>query len=183
MKNVRDFLFIAIVTIPFTFATAPVHSMGFLCDSLGLGCETLGNENIFEIDGVYYKKGTNVPFTGEFIGQKNGKLTDKGRYKNGKRDGLWIDYRENGQIWGQMEFKNGEPHGVSIQFYPNGNTATKNRYKNGLAEGLSETFYENGRPELKGYYKNGQRDGSWDFFLEDGTKIEWLFKNGVQINN
>ena len=173
MKNVRDFLFIAIVTIPFTFATAPVHSMGFLCDSLGLGCETLGNENIFEIDGVYYKKGTNVPFTGEFIGQKNGKLTDKGRYKNGKRDGLWISYHENGQIADQGEFKNGEPHGFYIAFYPNGITATKRTYKNGLIEGLSESFTENGRLELRVNYKNGKQDGLVKFFHEDGTITEF----------
>jgi len=173
LKKVRGFLFIAIVTIPFTFATAPVHSMGFLCDSLGLGCETLGNENIFEIDGVYYKKGTNVPFTGEFIGQKNGILETKGRYKNGKRDGLWIDYHENGQIWYQGEFKNGEPHGVFIGFYPNGITATKRTYKNGLIEGLSESFTENGRLELRVNYKNGKQDGLVKFFHEDGTITEF----------
>jgi len=78
LKNVRGFLVIAIFTIPFTFVTAPVHSMGFLCDSLGLGCETLGNENIVEIEGVYYKKGTNVPFTGEFIGRKMERWKPKG---------------------------------------------------------------------------------------------------------
>ena len=29
-------------------------------------------------------------------------------YKNGKKDGLWIDHYDNGQIWSVENYKNGK---------------------------------------------------------------------------
>ena len=41
-------------------------------------------DDLVLIDGVYYKKFTNVPFTGEVSGIESGK------FKNGKKDGEWL---------------------------------------------------------------------------------------------
>ena len=48
--------------------------------------EALTIDDLVERNYLYYKKFTNVPFTGEISGEENGK------FKNGKQDGEWLTY-------------------------------------------------------------------------------------------
>ena len=50
-------------------------------------------------EGVYYKKFSEVPFTGK----------TQGSFKDGKWDGPWVVYNEDGTVWEQNSgtFKNG----------------------------------------------------------------------------
>ena len=75
--------------------------------------ETVKFEDLVITSGLYYKKFTDVPFTGKVTGQtqgtlRNGKwngsyesyytdgqLSSKGDYKNGKREGPWVFYKED----------------------------------------------------------------------------------------
>jgi len=41
-------------------------------------------------EGLYYKKFTEVPFTGKIIGKSQGLI------KNGEQEGAWVHYHENG---------------------------------------------------------------------------------------
>ena len=79
-------------------------------------------------DGLYYKKFSDVPFTGKVDGQEqglmkngkrdgswvtyynNGDLSTKGDYKNGKSDGSWVGYKQDGTLWKEFTgtFKNGK---------------------------------------------------------------------------
>ena len=51
-----------------------------------LWSETLTMDYLVERNNLYYKKFTNVPFTGEISGEKNGS------FKKGKKDGEWLCY-------------------------------------------------------------------------------------------
>ena len=55
-----------------------------------------------ERDNLFYKKFTNIPFSGEISGKENGK------FKNGRRYGEWISYHENGQLKSEGNYKDGE---------------------------------------------------------------------------
>jgi antitoxin component YwqK of YwqJK toxin-antitoxin module len=69
-------------------------------------------KDLVEREGLFYKKFTDVPFTGEEQkefenGEKkdphvsyhdNGQLSFKGTYKEGKRDGHWVSYNKDGTI-------------------------------------------------------------------------------------
>ena len=68
---------------------APIFLMVFLFPSLALG-EKMGD--LVERNGVYYKKFSNVPFTGKTTGKS------QGSFKNGKEDGPLDWYYENGQL-------------------------------------------------------------------------------------
>ena len=60
-------------------------------------------DDLVERDDLYYKKFTDVPFTGEIDeGLK------RGNFKNGRKEGPWIGYHENGQLHYKGEYKNGK---------------------------------------------------------------------------
>ena len=69
-------------------------------------------DDLVERDGLFYKKFTDVPFTGEEQKEfenggkddpqvsyhDNGQLSFKGTYKEGKRDGPWVSYNKDGTV-------------------------------------------------------------------------------------
>jgi hypothetical protein len=65
---------------------APILLLTFLFPSLAYG-ETMND--LVKRDDVYFKKLTDVPFTGKVTGKSQGSL------KNGKWDGLWVLYHDN----------------------------------------------------------------------------------------
>jgi len=86
-------------------------------------------DELVKRDGLYYKKNSEIPFSGEVTGQY------QGRYKNGKADGPWIFY------------------------YPNGQLYSKGNYKNALQDGPWTTYKIDGSidPKETGIYKKGQK--------------------------
>ena len=123
-----------------------------LFPALALG-EEVTFADLVERDGLYYKKFTEVPFTGEVTGRGLGQI------KNGNKEGPWEFYYKNGQV------------------------EEKGDYKNGKREGPWVYYLDNGQLGSKGDYKNGKREGPWVDYNRDGTVDEentGTYKNGVQ---
>ena len=76
-------------------------------------------DDLVERDGLYYKKFTDVPFTGEVEGKW------KGSIKNGKREGTWVYYWGNGQLWKKGDYKNGKREGTWVYYYRDGSKNTR----------------------------------------------------------
>ena len=95
-----------------------------LFPSLALG-ETVKDEDLVLRDGLYYKKFTDVPFTGKITGEFQGKL------KNGKKEGPWVSHHDNGQIGSEGDFKNGKPDGPWVYYHKNGQLKFKRTFKDG----------------------------------------------------
>ena len=74
-----------------------------------LWSETLTIDDLVEREGLYYKKFTTAPFTGEISG---GTLNENGKFKNGKKDGEFSYYWNNGQLMGIENYKDGKLHGL-----------------------------------------------------------------------
>lgn len=109
-------------------------------------------------DGLYYKKFTDIPFTGKIDDQLR-----KGSMKNGKIVGPWIEYYDNGQIH-QKGLLN----------------------DNGQYEGLWVVYRNNGQLWSKGEYRNGKREGYWESYTIDGSVWKLFtgtFKNGEKISD
>ena len=70
--------------------------------------------DLVERDGLYYKKFTEVPFTGEIEG------VDQGKIKNGKKEGPWVIYYSDGQLFSKGEYKNGLREGPWVYYSRNG---------------------------------------------------------------
>ena len=103
--------------------------------------ETLTLEDLVLRNNRYYKKFTDVPFTGEIFGLENG------RFKNGELEGFWKYYYKDGQL------------------------RNKGNYKDGKKDGLWETYYENGQLKTKGNYKEGIREVPMEYYDEDGKLL------------
>jgi len=111
---------------------------------------SLEYKDLVYLDGLYYKKFTDVPFTGDITGKK------KGSFKNGKKDGSWISYHENGQLEFEGNYKNDKKEGSWVRYWDDGQLKFKGDYKNGRREGYWIVFSYDGQLWSKGKYKDGQ---------------------------
>ena len=90
---------------------APILLLTFLFPSLAYG-ETI--HDLVKRDDLYYKKFTDVPFTGKITGGT------QGTFKDGKEIGPWITYHDNGQLQSKGNYKDGKRDGPWVFFYKNG---------------------------------------------------------------
>jgi hypothetical protein len=134
---------------------APILLLTLLFPSLAFGVTMDDLVERPKWSGIYYKKFTEVPFTGKVTGQT------QGSFKDGKQDGPQVTYHDNGQLWGKGTFKNGKGDGLWVR------------------------YYDNGQLHYKGTYKDGKRYGFWVYYNKDGTvwrKGTGTYKNGVKVN-
>ena len=132
-------------------------------------------EELVESNGLYYKKFTDVLFTGKISG------LEKGKMKNGQLVGLWEDYWSNGNVMGKTNFTDGVEQGLDEQFHQNGQLSVKTTYKDGNYDGLVEPYNTDGFIEFTRTFKDGKEDGLWVYFNEDGsTERTETWVNGVK---
>ena len=111
-------------------------------------------DDLVKRNDVYFKKFTDVPFTGNVTGKY------QGSFKNGKMDGPWVRYHDNGQF------------------------RTKGTFKDGKKDGPWVKYHKNGQLSWKGTFKDGKSDGPWVGYNEDGTVwglLTGTFKDGKKV--
>jgi antitoxin component YwqK of YwqJK toxin-antitoxin module len=73
--------------------------------------------DLMQRDGLFYKKFTDVPFTGEITGPiAVDNWSEQGSVKNGKREGAWVSNYSDWQIASKGNYKNGK-QSVSYVIY------------------------------------------------------------------
>jgi antitoxin component YwqK of YwqJK toxin-antitoxin module len=149
---------------------APILLLTLLFPSLAFG-ETM--DDLAERGGLYYKKFTEVPFTGKVTGK------DQGSLKNGKRVGPWVEYHAGGQLWSKGNWKNGTKNGPWVHYYSNSQLQSKGTFKNGEQDGPWVTYHDNGQLWGKGTYKDGKLDGPYATYwaLTGQLKDKGTFKD------
>ena len=131
---------------------------------------------------IRYLRNSEEPYTGW------AKLTRDGteqasllsRYKDGKRDGPFIEWHETGQKKWEWTYTNSEPHdGTFIVWHTNEKKAEEGTYKDGEMEGLLTEWYENGQKRIESTYKNDERDGPFTEWHRNGQKeSERTYRDG-----
>jgi antitoxin component YwqK of YwqJK toxin-antitoxin module len=91
-------------------------------------------DDLVERGGLAYKKFTDIPFTGEIDENHT-----KGKYLNGKKEGLWFFYHENGQLRKKGSFLNGEKSGEWVSYFENGKLIE--RQTRGMKYPASENYF------------------------------------------
>ena len=84
-----------------------------LFPALALG-EEVTMDDLVERDGVYYKKFTDVPFSGKVTGRGLGQI------KNGEKEGPWVRYYDDGQLYQKGNYKNGKKEGPWVGYSTDG---------------------------------------------------------------
>ena len=133
-------------------------------------------------NGLIYKFGSNVPFTGKERA-KVYKRTIEYDVVNGKKNGEFKILFLNGkpEMIGQMVDNSNE--GLWKYFYPNAQVESEGNFKNNMLEGKWIWYYENGSLKEEGNYIKGKREGEWISYKEDGSIFEKkIFKDGNEVS-
>ena len=104
---------------------APILLLTLLFPALAFG-ETI--DDLVITNGLYYKKYTDVPFTGNTTGKS------QGSFRNGKKHGPWVSYHDNGQVFSQGTYNNDKEDGPWVGYNDDGTVWEKytGTYKDGV---------------------------------------------------
>lgn len=142
---------------------------------LTVGCaeQRVDRDQLVERDGIFYKKFSTEPFSGQVTGRISGRMS------SGLLEGVVNSFDENGQLTTQAVYVNGIAEGDFYEFHPNGQLKTKGQNRRDQIDGLTELFRPSGELEATINYKAGEGHGLATFFRKDG-KV-WFsqeYKNG-----
>ena len=130
---------------------------------MSVGAERMTIDGLVERNGLYYKKFSNIPFTGQISGEQVGQL------KKGKKHGEWTNYYEDGQLNKLANFDNGIADGVWETYYKNGQVKSKQILKDGLVTGTLKEFHENGQLSYSAEYnQRGKKHGAVIGYYDSG---------------
>ena len=90
-----------------------------------VNAETISLDDLVKRNGIYYKKFTDVPFTGKVSSQT------QGTFKRGRKHGTWLYFLDNGQLKVKEKFKDGKRHGSWEFYYESGQLEGKGTFKDG----------------------------------------------------
>ncbi len=114
---------------------------------------------------------------------KNGNKRDETNWKIDKKHGLDTVWDENGNILQEGSWKSGKQDGEWTMWHENGQKEQEGNYKDGKLDGKWTTWHENGQKKLELNYKDGKLDGKWTMWHENGQKeLEGNYKDGVCIS-
>ena len=129
--------------------------------------------------GIIYLKDSDAPYTGKmFRLYKNGQKKYEGQFRNGRQDGLYMEWHENGNKKRVSNFKEGKLDGLQTYWYENGKKEAESQFKNSKQNGEVKRWYENGKMWCKLNWKNGKMDGLSVMWHKNGQQSsEAIFKD------
>ena len=108
-------------------------------------------------ESIWYLKGLDTPYTGKsFRLYDNGQKLVEGNYKDGKPDGLRVQWNEVGQKEAEINFKDGKENGLLTRWYNNGQKKYERNYKDGYLDDLSSAWHKNGQKRREVMFKDGE---------------------------
>ena len=113
---------------------------------------------------------------------ETGAVSRRVPFKNGKKEGLMVDYYPDGRLKGHRPFHQDLQHGRTVLYYPNGQVMEVQHYENGLRERGDTLFYENGQVQFVSTFKQGKKQGYLRKWSETGALIyEARYENDIVV--
>ncbi|MBN2663375.1 MAG: hypothetical protein JXR68_06970, partial [Bacteroidales bacterium] len=140
---------------------------------------------IFEGDTINYvdennlKQGLWIFFNNNYAN----KISQKGYYKDSKKDGLWIAYYQDGTTKSEINFKTNRQYGSVKVYYPNGNLQECGYWKTNKWVGEYSYYYDNQQIKYHWFFDDaGKRTGKQDYYYDNGqTQITGNWTQGKEI--
>lgn len=129
------------------------------------------DNSIYIKNGLIYKEGENIPFTGFISDTVDNKILQyevKDGYKNGEFKIISISKK----LLMHGEIKMNKNEGVWNYFYESGELESKGSFKNDLPVDEWKWYYPNGTLKERGSFSFGKKDGEWLRFGESGDTLE-----------
>jgi antitoxin component YwqK of YwqJK toxin-antitoxin module len=134
-------------------------------------------------DDRWYLKGSNTPYSGEFIDYYfNGLKQGEGTFKDGKLTGLRKVYHPNSNIEQEKYFNKGMAIGMENNYYEDGSLKEQGSYKNNKESGIWKSYYPNGQVQLISKYKHGKPVGTaFKYYSNGKLKVRVLVRRNRVI--
>jgi len=135
------------------------------------GQKEIDINSLEQINDIFSIKGENIPVNARIYQYRNGKKEIMGIMKDGKKDGIWVEWHNYGRRL-QETYKNGILDGFVSIFYKNGQKEWRHTYNNGVLEGNYTRWHSNGKRAIDGFFENGIPVGIWAWRDRDGNIIK-----------
>ena len=112
-----------------------------------------------------------------------GTLSQRVEFTAGKQSGKAQSFYPDGSVAEETIWKDGLKEGPWIQYFRNGQIKSNAIYISDKMEGAFIAFYPDGKPEIEGAYRNGLPDGEWKRYDEKGKLTSTIrYENGKIAN-
>jgi antitoxin component YwqK of YwqJK toxin-antitoxin module len=105
---------------------------------------------------------------GLVIKYSNGLIRESVEHRNDSPNGEFKRYDRDGKLTQKGMYEDGRLHGVVEEYYPNGKLKERNIYKRGSYDGVRQEFYSNGQMQLEQTYVDGYKVGPYKEWTETG---------------
>ena len=123
-------------------------------------------------------------YDGKYERYKSNRLVEKGVYKEGVKNGTFVEYYSDGKVKSEKSFADGKRNGVSKTYFTNGKPESVQGFKNGVEDGAEQRWHwETGEQTVDANYADGKPVGKQTRHISsnDGELIEIRhFENGVE---
>ena len=124
-------------------------------------------------DGLQFTKEKSGTGIRESVGiSKEGQLTYKGDFKDGKPEGLWTTFFPSGRPRWQGVKKDGLNHGSFDMWYEDGSKRMSGTYERGKKHGKSTAWHPNGVKWLEQWHHQGVPVRLWKHWNDQGELID-----------
>lgn len=105
---------------------------------------------------------------------KEGKITQKGNFKNNLPNGNISNYYSNGVLKSSGNYVDGKSNGLYTEYFPTGEISSQANFIDDKIDGLAVSYKSPNKLNFKMNYKMGVVDGSYEFYNSNNT----LFMKG-----
>ena len=124
------------------------------------------------IYGAYYSDAACTQFDGPYSAfNKENKVTEKGRYLNNKKTGVWLGYSGDGKVNDSAFYKNGFIYGLALTWHTNGTVHDSLVFEDN-GNGTCRSYWPDGNPKGAGKFVSGKKDGLWIYNYKNGVKCQ-----------
>jgi len=161
MKIIQIFIILFIITINLQAQSFKIYN----------------NDTINYSDASGLKQGEWIYFLNDEIS-----ISQKGKYINSKKEGIWLSYYDNGNIKSSITYIKNKQDGYAIIYYENGTKSEEGLWKENRWVGEYKYYYDNGNPAyVWNFNDEGNRTGNQQYFYETGKlKIEGKWESGKE---
>lgn len=125
-------------------------------------------EGTLQNTGLFSNKNFDTGWGMHYWYHPNGKLSEKGRYIAGKKDGVWKTYAFDGALVDSGFFRNDTGYNVHFAWFADGNLRKRGIFDKDGA-GLETTYFKNGKVNYIAKYIAGNvPDSTWVYYYPSG---------------